>query len=178
METGFDPSAIVASTLSLGYWETSVELDDEFVTVRVLRPPNPDALSALTTPPAPDADTSGPVARLRQRLCRALGLSHGPPATLIQGLAAIHGYRGAPFRNAADGLRILLTLPGVDEVDWATLITVVPPNGAAPDPTPGTSTSSDRVAQLEHDLHSLSLRASRACSSRFPNKCFTLCRRP
>lgn len=158
MDPAFDPTAIVSATLTAGYWETSLELDDEFATVRFFRPKNPDALSSLTTPPSPDADTAAPTGRLRQRLCRSLGISHGPPAALIQALVATHGYRGAALRNAADGLRLLLTLPDVDDIDWSTLVSIVPSPDTSADATAVNISPEERVGRLEHDLHSLASR--------------------
>ena len=117
--------------------------------------PHPASLTALASPPSADADQNAAVDKLRNRLRRALGISQGPPVVVTQALSALFGYRGTQLTSTAEGLRVLLSLPNVDGIEWVNLMTVLSPDAEPPEPTSAPSAPDHRLGQLEASVSTL-----------------------
>ena len=153
--TSFDADAARTAVLSEGSVDIPVEFDGQLQQVRFHQVPHPAGLTALVSPPPADADQNAAVDKLRGRLRRALGISQGPPVVVTQALSALFGYRGTQLTSTAEGLRVLLSLPNVDGIEWVNLMTVLSPDAEPSEPTSAPSAPDHRLGQLEASVSTL-----------------------
>ena len=160
MAASFDQTSVLEALSTVGYWDASLDFDTDLQVTRFHRTTLPECLATLQTPPPHDADLSPAVDRLRIRIKRALNVTSGPPVLLTQILAAAFGYRGSPIRSTAEGIRVLLKVPEIDDADLSSLFTVAPGSSDSTTVTASVTTDparvdSSRLDRLEETLAQL-----------------------
>ena len=160
MAASFDQTSVLEALSTVGYWDASLDFDTDLQVTRFHRTTLPECLATLQTPPPHDADLTPAVDRLRIRIKRALNVTSGPPVLLTQILAAAFGYRGSPIRSTAEGIRVLLKVPEIDDADLSSLFTVAPGSSDSTTVTASVTTDparvdSSRLDRLEETLAQL-----------------------
>ena len=97
-----DIVSFVATAHATGFFSLGLD-DGNTLNLRIACPPNANALSTLSAPPAPDADTAKAADCLRHRIRDRLGICYGPPVVVFQLLAALHGHAGPEFTPPTPG---------------------------------------------------------------------------
>ena len=122
----FDPVVFHEAVLTAGYSDVPVDIEGEIRLLRFTRPEEPGCLSSAGSPPPFDADMQAAMERLRQRLRRVLNLQAGPPVLVTTILVSLFGNRGTPLSNTSEGLRLLLSVPALNSIDWSTFMSFAP----------------------------------------------------
>lgn len=170
MSLPFDPDHFRDGLAGDGCCFVHVDVDGNPLHLRFTSPEaQGHDLAEVDAAPPPNAELAPSIERIRQRLKRHLDCKAGPPVAIIQAIALCFGYRGSIPTATAEGLRLLLQLPGVEQIDWGTVLCVVDENGEplrkaqlpnapahSPSPSPSPGAPTDRVSALETTVASLS----------------------
>ena len=92
-----DSSAFLESVRVSGYCDVPIDIEGEIRSIRFTRPEETTLLLSAPAPPVYDADTQGPVDRLRHRLRRVLNVAGGPPVVVARILVMLFGESPSPI---------------------------------------------------------------------------------
>ena len=92
---------------------------------------------------------------------------------MLELLAIIYSYTGSAITTTAEGIRLLLSIPDVRSINWASILTVLPGSPASAQlalPEPANSRVDDK---LEANLAALTIASefpSFSCSQRYSRR--------
>ena len=167
MTDSISPRTLRRWVLDQGHLIVPTEIDGQIIHLRYFKVALPDALVSFTSPPAADPHLAAAVDKTRHRIKKAIGGSSSIPISVVQALVFLHIYTGTPLSSTTDGLRLLLQVSGVDDLDWEAMVSVVAETSATPPLPPSDRVSraepasDDRIDRLEAAFNDMRLNLSR-----------------